>query len=214
MTAPDPTPASREAILDAATDLFARQGLESTSIKEIGAAAGVNPALLYYYFADKLALYQAVIERMVSNFPASLADIAQQAETPASGIAAIIRRQAELFLAQPLLPRLIARELADHEARHATPFFREQTRRLLGGITGLIRAGQERGEFRTDLAAEHVAVSLLSQVNWFFIAGPVLEMIVDRPGSTRDAASVRQFADHVVRFSMAGLEPSHPVSPS
>lgn len=214
MTAPDPTPASRDAILAAATELFARQGLESTSIKEIGAAAGVNPALLYYYFADKMALYTAVIEQMVTHFPANLATVAQQAETPASGIAAILRKQAELFLAQPLLPRLMARELADHEARHATPLLREQTRRLFAGITGLIRAGQERGEFRTDLAAEHIAVSLLAQISWFFIAGPVLEMIVDRPGATRDPASVRSFADHVVRFSMAGLEPPHPVSPT
>ncbi len=214
MTAPDPSPASRDAILDAATDLFARQGLEATSIKQIGAAAGVNPALLYYYFADKVALYHAVIERMVATLPASLADVAQRAESPASGIAAIIRRQAELFLAQPLLPRLIARELADHEARHATPLLREQTHRLFAGIAALIRTGQERGEFRTDLIAEHIAVSLLSQVNWFCMAGPVLEMIVDRPGATRDPESVRRFADHVVRFSMAGLEPPHPVSRS
>lgn len=197
---------TRESILDAATQLFARQGLEGTSIKTIGAEAGVNPALLYYYFADKTALYHAVIERMTGQFPAQLILTATHAESPASGLAAIVKRQAEVFLAQPLLPRLLARELADHDASHATPIIRETVRRLIGAITGLIRAGQAAGEFRKDLTPEFAAVSVLSQVNWFCIAGPVVEVVLDRPGITRDPVELRAFADHVVRFSMAGLQ--------
>ena len=50
MTAPDLAVDTRTAILDAATDLFARQGLDATTIKAIGQAAKVNPALLYYHF--------------------------------------------------------------------------------------------------------------------------------------------------------------------
>lgn len=209
MTSTVPATDAREAILAAATDLFAKQGLEATSIKAIGAAAAVNPALLYYYFADKNALYLAVIERMVVQLPGQLIETAKQAESPASGLAAIIRRQAEVFLQQPLLPRLIARELADHEASHATPLLREHARRLLAMISGLIRAGQDAGEFRRDLAPELAAVSVISQVNWFCIAGPVVEIVLDQPGASHDPTTLRAFADHVVRFSMAGLEPAH-----
>jgi TetR/AcrR family transcriptional regulator len=197
---------SRDAILDAATELFARQGLEATSIKSIGAAAGVNPALLYYYFADKTALYRAVIDRIMERFPAQLVVTATMADSPASGLAAIVRQQAEVFLAQPLLPRLIARELADHDATHATPIIRDTVRRLIAAITGLIRAGQAAGEFRPDLRPELAAISVLSQVNWFCIAGPVVEIVLDQPGITRDPLALRGFADHVVRFSMAGLQ--------
>ncbi|MBK9548574.1 MAG: TetR/AcrR family transcriptional regulator [Gemmatimonadetes bacterium] len=139
------------------TDLFARQGLESTSIKEIGAAAGVNPALLYYYFADKLALYQAVIERMVSNFPASLADIAQQAETPASGIAAIIRRQAELSAHRSAIdPR---EPPTTRRARHAVWSSRASWR-------------DHRADARTGTGEPHrLGAPCGVEVNWFFIAG-------------------------------------------
>lgn len=49
---PDPTP-TRDQILDASEALFARQGFRSTTIKEIASEAGVNSALLYYYFEDK-----------------------------------------------------------------------------------------------------------------------------------------------------------------
>src|SRR3972149_1301608 len=67
--APPPTPPPRPApghILDAAEALFARKGLGPTTIKEIGTAAGQNPALLYYYFGSKEELYRAVLQRVVS----------------------------------------------------------------------------------------------------------------------------------------------------
>jgi AcrR family transcriptional regulator len=206
MTTPAPSVDTRTALLDAAAGLFARQGLDSTTIKEIGRAAGVNPALLYYYFADKAALYEAVLERLMTRFPDRLAEVAGVASAPRDAVAAVIRMQAEIFLSEPLLPRLIARELADHEARRATPVIRGHAHRLLGALTTLITRGQQRGEFRDDLVPELAAVSCLAQLNWYCIAGPALEVILDREGVARNPEAVHRFADHVVEFTLAGLE--------
>lgn len=197
---------SRTAILNAAAGLFARQGLEGTTIKQIGRAAGVTPGLLYYYFADKDALYQAVLERLMSELPNRLGPALQSAASPHEGVAALVRMQAEVFLAEPLLPRLIARELADHEARHAAPIIRQHAQALLLAITGLITRGQEAGAFRRDIEPELAAVSTLSQLNWFCIAGPAIELILGKDGIARDPAQVRRFAEHAVRFALAGLE--------
>jgi AcrR family transcriptional regulator len=206
MTAPALTTDTRTAILDAATDLFARQGLDSTTIKAIGQAAGVNPALLYYYFADKAALYEAVLERLMTQFPNRLADVAIMDAPPREAVAAVIRMQAEIFLAEPQLPRLIARELADHEARHAAPVIRQHAQRLLGALTALITRGQQTGVFRTNVTPELAAVSCLSQLNWFCIAGPAMDLILNRDNVARDPDTVRGFAEHVVTFTLAGLE--------
>jgi AcrR family transcriptional regulator len=203
-----PDPDRRVAILDAATDLFARHGIAATSIKTIAQAADVNPALIYYYFADKAALYQAVLDRLILEVPTRLFAAVADASSPRAGLAAIVRGQAELFLALPALPRMIARELADHEARHATTVLGDQAQRLLTLITGLIREGQQRGDFRTDVEPELAAVSIIAQVNWFCIAGPVVEQVLGRSGVARDPATVRQFAEHAVRFSLTGLEPA------
>src|SRR4051812_33607670 len=53
---------TRSAILAAAEQVFARSGLAGARTDAIAAAAGVNKALLYYYFKSKEALYGAVIE--------------------------------------------------------------------------------------------------------------------------------------------------------
>lgn len=197
----------RVAILDAATDLFAQHGLTGTSIKEIGRRAGVNPALIYYYFADKTALYQAVLERLVSAMPERLMAAAGMPGSAAAALDQVIRAQAELFLSQPALPRLIARELADHAARHATDLVHRSARRLLAAMTALIGRGQADGAFRSDVEPELAAVSIIAQLNWYCVAGPVVEQVLDRPGVTRDPAEVRRFADHAVRFALVGLHP-------
>lgn len=58
------------AILDAAEYLFAEHGFDATSVRAIGTHAGVNPALLHYYFETKEELLRKVIERRSSSINA------------------------------------------------------------------------------------------------------------------------------------------------
>lgn len=62
---------SQERILDAAEALFARNGFNAVSTKDIGQAAEVDPSLLHYYFATKAGLYAAVIARRAGHVNAA-----------------------------------------------------------------------------------------------------------------------------------------------
>src|SRR3954462_13287786 len=55
-------------ILDAAHAVFVRRGTAGTRMQEIAAAAGVNQALLHYYFRNKEQLAQAAFERAARGF--------------------------------------------------------------------------------------------------------------------------------------------------
>src|SRR5580658_4528446 len=59
---------SRAKILAAAERVFARDGLAGARTDAIAAEAGVNKALLYYYFKSKETLYEAVIEAHLREF--------------------------------------------------------------------------------------------------------------------------------------------------
>src|SRR6188768_3945233 len=52
---------TRQAILDAALDLFAEEGYFGTSLRDIAAAVGVRESALYNYFPGKQALFNALI---------------------------------------------------------------------------------------------------------------------------------------------------------
>jgi AcrR family transcriptional regulator len=56
--------ATREALVDAAAELFGTAGYAATSVDEIVAAAGVTKGALYHHFTDKEALFRAVFERV------------------------------------------------------------------------------------------------------------------------------------------------------
>ena len=58
---------SREAILDAAEQLFAERGYDATSLNDVGAAAGVSRGTPGYFFGGKQPLYRAVLERCLER---------------------------------------------------------------------------------------------------------------------------------------------------
>ncbi|UGV25263.1 TetR/AcrR family transcriptional regulator [Rhodopseudomonas boonkerdii] len=62
-----PNEERRNAIAAVALKLFSESGFSAVSTKELGEAAGVNPALIYYYFADKDDLFQFVVRKALAD---------------------------------------------------------------------------------------------------------------------------------------------------
>ena len=58
---------TRAAILKAALEEFAHEGVTGARTDEIARRAGVNKALLYYYFKDKEGLYAAALDQVFSG---------------------------------------------------------------------------------------------------------------------------------------------------
>jgi AcrR family transcriptional regulator len=59
-------PETRDAILEAARQSFAELGYDGTTIRAIGTAAGVDPALVHHFFGTKAALFAAAVDFPVS----------------------------------------------------------------------------------------------------------------------------------------------------
>lgn len=58
---------TRDRILDQAEQVFAQQGFAGARTKTIAASAGVNPAMIHYYYGTKEGLFEAVLDRMISE---------------------------------------------------------------------------------------------------------------------------------------------------
>ncbi len=63
------------AIRDAAVELFGSKGFEQTSLREVADAVGITKASLYYHYPSKLDLLLAIIDPVVENIRAVIADI-------------------------------------------------------------------------------------------------------------------------------------------
>jgi AcrR family transcriptional regulator len=113
---------TKERILRVAERLFAEHGYEGVSMRELAAAAGVQLALLSYYFRNKLGVYRAVFERRIAPISdqrrAALRQVLERTDPPPSieGVLdALARPWVELRGRRggEHYSRLIAREVGD-----------------------------------------------------------------------------------------------------
>lgn len=72
----------KRAILDAAEELMARKGYKGTSIRSISDAAGVNVAMISYYFGSKERLLRAIIARHCSDLSTILEEVLAEGRDP------------------------------------------------------------------------------------------------------------------------------------
>jgi TetR/AcrR family transcriptional regulator len=202
-----PSPAARNQILDAAESLFARQGFGPTTIKEIGAEAGLNPALLYYYFDSKEELYKAALRRIVTRLTARGTEVIEGAAAPAEAIRALVQTQVEFLLQNPNIPKLLVREMIDHEAKHAEEVVLKLAAGLFHRLCALIERGQLDGIFRADVEPRYAAVSTISQVIYFMIARPAIGIFFGLgPGGVPEGTA-RAFGRHAGEFAVRALSP-------
>jgi len=84
----------RQLILEAALSVFAEQGFEAATNKEIAERAGVNQGLIYFYFESKADMFFAAFEHHARFVMAELDVVFEQErdEEPASGLAQLLRQ--------------------------------------------------------------------------------------------------------------------------
>lgn len=139
--------ATRAAIVSAAAEAFSRRGFDGVVVDAIAGDAGVNKAMIYYHFADKLALYREIVRDMLRHAGETVTAIADSADAPDTKI----RRWIEAFVAlgeeRPYFPPLMMREIAEG-APHLDRDTFALMRTVIGAFGRILAEGQQRGLFR------------------------------------------------------------------
>jgi len=139
----------REQILDAATQLFARQGFQGTTTKQISEQTGVTEALIFRHFASKDDLYWAVIERKIKAAPPGehmrerLSAGGSDLEVLSGVATQILERRAK---DQTLSRLLLYSALENHRLSHR--FFRTYVAECYEVLAEYIRGRIAEGQFR------------------------------------------------------------------
>ena len=113
----------REAILEAAADLFSEQGYPATGIDEIGAAAGITGPGVYRHFGNKNDVLGEVVRRAIEQVVEGVADVVSEADTSWELLGGLIDNMVRVVLRDPASWAVVVRE-----QRHLDP----TTRRGLG----------------------------------------------------------------------------------
>jgi AcrR family transcriptional regulator len=116
---------TRQAILDAAEEIFALRGFDATTLHEIGDAAGVSRSTPAYFFGNKNALYETVLARVVQRAHLAMHgahDRIDPLAPPEVAVATYVGALLDFLANDHAYVRLIQREALAGASRVATLF--------------------------------------------------------------------------------------------
>ncbi len=140
-------PDVKRRIIDAAEHLFADKGFDATSISDITKEADVARALIYYYFKDKLGLYESIIQDGNDYVGSCAQEAADTIGSTLDRLRVFMARLRQLHIDRPSHSRLTVRAYLENnlsfDQKMRESFSRVST--LLGQI---ITEGINKGELR------------------------------------------------------------------
>ena len=197
---------TRERILDAAHTVFLRKGTAGSRTQEIATEAGVNKALVHYYFGTKAALADAIFKRALGNLmPRIFGILADPSRSIEEKVPAIVREQIDFHSARPYFAGYLLSELHAEPERIARLMTRQGGRVPLDVIRKQLREAAKAGRIR-QISAEQFVTNLMGLLIFPFAIRPALSELL-----SLDATRWRAFIDERRRllpdFFMAGLRP-------
>ena len=142
--------ARQSAILDAARDLFSRQGYHKTTMPEIAKAAGSSVGLIYYHFTSKADILVAIVQEFHAfslealGDPHALTDPRERLDAAVRDLYTALDRFSKVFV-------ILYKDLSSlrHEERQRIYALEEET---VNHVVALIHDGQQVGVFASDLS--------------------------------------------------------------
>jgi AcrR family transcriptional regulator len=171
---------TEQRILDAAHAVFLRRGTAGARMQEIADEAGVNKALLHYYFRSKNRLSEAVFQRVgLRLLPPVIAVLGSDAEIEEK-VARVVAIELEQLARSPFVPAYIISEINQHPDR-VRQFVKTMTGLEVDGVIPHVRekldkqlkARARSGTLR-PISAEQFVINLLSLCVFPFAARPML----------------------------------------
>ena len=162
--------ATREAILRAATKVFAKHGFAGGRVEQISKAAGSYDRMIYYYFGSKEALYIAVLEEMYRRFNEAESALVLDAAQPIEALLAVIRFMWSYYQKHPEFITVLNTENL-HRGRHIAKSLRarEYSSAAVDVLADVLGRGAKQGVFRADVAARDVYL-MIAGLGYFYLS--------------------------------------------
>lgn len=186
---------TRQKLVEIARELFARNGLEATTMNDIATHSGKGRRTLYTYFRNKEEIYTAVIEGELERLSERLDEVASLDAEPEQKVLTLIYTHLSMI-----------RETVSRNGTLRAEFFRniwlvEKVRRKFDEeeraiLTRVLEEGVARAKFRID------NVAFMADIIHYSVKGLEVPYIYDRLGTGLSEADTRPIVMTIVRRAL------------
>ena len=197
--------ASRARVWMAAAHEFAAKGFDGAKVDRIAAAARVNKAMIYYHFASKAGLFNAILHDTFAAIATAVQGVRDAGGTAEFQMRAYVAAIAGIAEGRPFFPPIWLREVAE-AGRHLDPTVASHFKQVLSVLGGILQQGVAEGTMRP-------AHPFLVQLG---IVGPLTLFLASQPLRAKFSqahkgmdVSVHDMIQHLQEITICGLAPAH-----
>ena len=190
----------RNALLQAARELFMRNEFKAVTVRRVADGAGVNPAMVNYYFGSKQGLYLGMVEAVLAELETRAAQLDQGAE---NDIGSFMQSYSLLLAENPWWPNFVIREVLFGEADTRELVIKKFAGQLAPLLLASAQEGVASGQYHADLDPRFTLVSIMGMTLFPFIAKPLLQQVLNLDYSEE---MVRELVTHNTKILYDGIK--------
>lgn len=173
---------TEEKIFEAATDVFIDKGMDGARMQDIAMHAGINKALLHYYYRTKDQLFNAVFEMLAGRILKKFAPVFDENLTLEEKIRFFFKEHIKFLQENPKLPGFILNEINRNPARVKKLLKNIQFENLWEKLYEQHKA--EFGKYNiTQKSMPQIMVSVAAMSVFPFAARGIIEGILEKNGT-------------------------------
>lgn len=193
-------------IIDAAISVFTDKGFAGARMQEIADVAGINKALLHYYFRSKEQLFSTVFAGIAHDF-ATAVQLALQTDKPyIDKVRDLVAREIDLFSARPTIPLFILSEI-NRDSNHFKSMAKSSPiKQMFQAFIKETKIAVENGEI-IEIDAIQLVLNIFALVRFPFIAKPMFQVVSGLSEKQFDAM-MQQRKHDAAEFIIRSITPS------
>jgi AcrR family transcriptional regulator len=193
---------AREKLIEAATELFAKQGVAATTFAMIAEQADLTPAMLHYYFRDREQLLDAVVEERLAPLIAGVWGPVAAGEDPAEIVRGVVDRMLAGIEKMPWVPSTWMREVLNEGGLLRGRVLRHLPFEKIGALSQSVAEAQAAGTANREIDKGLIVFSLIGLVMMHMATINLWSEVFGRKAPSREALS-----RHITGLLIHGLQP-------
>lgn len=166
-------------IIDVAVELFSKNGFEGTSMRDLASAAGVNIAMINYYFGSKEKLFEAIVEGRSEKSRKEFEELAQDSSlTPIQKMDRIIEMKVNKVLEKRHFHKVLQNEVMLNKRPELNIAIGNIFKKNGVLIRSILEEGIENGDFnKVDLGL--IVSTIMGTINHVFLSRTICNLIFE-----------------------------------
>jgi AcrR family transcriptional regulator len=170
---------TEEKIMDAAIKVFTQKGLAGARMQEIADEAGVNKAMVHYYYRSKQNLFENIFKKKVKELFRAISIILAADKSFEDKVRSFIETEIEVISQFPTLPLFVLNEAGKNPAILEEVFEEGGPKQMIGLFKMMVEHEVNQGNIRT-ISFEELLINIMSLCIYPFVARPILQFVLDK----------------------------------